>query len=128
MIMLLTHARGHFNEDLVFARFGDVTLAEFERLANLSDEDRFLLSCHVVLVFVSAFPLLSTGCYAIISSRYTPRPDTYTNITAVPTCNVASLLTNSHSQLIPNVEQPSSQDTDAFKAEGMGCVLLTKWS
>lgn len=65
MILLLTHARGHFDEDLVFARLGNITLAEFERFADLGDEDRLLLSCHVAFVIVSAFLLLSSGCYAI---------------------------------------------------------------
>lgn len=74
--MLLTHARCHFDEDFMFARFGDITLAELERLANFGDEDRLLLSCHVVLFAVSDVSLFVVRllCHPLLSlhalSRY----------------------------------------------------------
>ena len=98
MIVLLTHTRGHFDEDLVFARFRDITFTEFEWLADLSHEERLLLSCHVAFVAVLEFFFLLLGsCYAIVSSRHGSRRDTYTNTTAMLTCSVTSLLTISHS-------------------------------
>lgn len=43
----------------MFARLWNLTLAEFDRLTYLSDEYRLLLSCHVVVVVVSALSVLS---------------------------------------------------------------------
>lgn len=52
MILVLTHACTHSDEDLVFTRLWNITLAEFDRLADLIDEDRLLLGCHFVVVVV----------------------------------------------------------------------------
>jgi hypothetical protein len=52
VIAVLTHARSHSDEDLVFARLWNITLAEFDWFSDLIYEDRLLLSCHFVVVVV----------------------------------------------------------------------------
>jgi hypothetical protein len=101
MIVVLTHARGYPDENLVFAWLWNITLAEFDRLANFGNEDCFLLGCHVVVVVVSV--LLFQLIAAQFSPRCTTRRDTYTIITATFTCNIASLHLISHSRLVPNI-------------------------
>lgn len=73
MIVVLTHARGYPDENLVFAWLWNITLAEFDRLANFGNEDCFLLSSHVVVVVVSLLLLLlSIDCCPILSSIHDP--------------------------------------------------------
>jgi hypothetical protein len=73
MIVVLTHARGDSDENLVFAWSWNITLAEFDRLANFGNEDCFLLSSHVVVVVVSLLLLLlSIDCCPILSSIHDP--------------------------------------------------------
>jgi hypothetical protein len=60
MIVGHTHARGYFDKDLVFAWLWNITLAEFDRLTNLGNENRLLLSCHIVVVVVSVLLCLSS--------------------------------------------------------------------
>jgi len=62
MIVVLTHARGYSDEHLVFARLWNITVAEHDRLTNLGDENRLLLSCHVVVVVVSVLLCFSSVC------------------------------------------------------------------
>ena len=72
MIVILTHARGHSDEDLMFARLWNTTPAKFDRLADLSDEDRLLLSCHFVVVVILALLRFSSGSWP--SSRLVAQP------------------------------------------------------
>ena len=69
--MVLTHARGDSDENLVFAWSWNITLAEFDRLANFGNEDCFLLSCHVLIIVVSVILVLLSGCWPILSLMHT---------------------------------------------------------
>jgi hypothetical protein len=62
MIFVHTHARRYSDEDLVFAWFWNITFAKFDRLTDLGDENRLLLSCHVVVVVVSVLLCFSSVC------------------------------------------------------------------
>ena len=60
----------------MFARLWNITLAELHRFADLSDEDRLLLSCHIVVVVIVS--VLSVPRQVVgPSSHLTAQPGRY---------------------------------------------------